>query len=70
MDKETVNYRALEARRLRRGWSRVHLAALAEVSPTTITRVLQGETSHPPTVRRIAEALGLTMDDVLSPKGE
>ncbi|MFC1941023.1 helix-turn-helix domain-containing protein [Chloroflexota bacterium] len=56
-------------RRLRelRALSQRELAALANLSPTTINRIETGQRSPmPKTVRKLAEALGVTPEELLA----
>lgn len=65
----------LRALRERRGMTQEEVAELASTSPTTIVRAEQGKDVRPPTLKRIAKALGvpteqLLADEVTAPIGD
>jgi transcriptional regulator with XRE-family HTH domain len=51
----------------RKGWSQAELAEAAGVDPATISDLETGRTKRPrvPTLLRLAEALGVALDDLL-----
>jgi transcriptional regulator with XRE-family HTH domain len=55
----------LQRKRLLNGWSQKHLAALAGVDTSTVGRVERGENQSPKTVKRLADALGVEMDELV-----
>jgi transcriptional regulator with XRE-family HTH domain len=57
----------LEKLRLGRFWSRAELGEKSGISRDHIGRLERGEggNSHPPTVRRLAEALGVDPNELL-----
>jgi transcriptional regulator with XRE-family HTH domain len=57
----------LEKLRLERFWSRAELAEKSGISRDHIGRLERGEggNSHPPTIRRLAEALGVDPRELL-----
>lgn len=50
------------------GWTRSDLAREVQMTPKTVGAVLDGKTARPPTVRLIAEALGLEIADLVIPE--
>lgn len=58
----------LKAVRERKSFSQVELAQLAQVSRGTITRIERGFDAHPPTVRKIAAALGVEPEQLMAPE--
>lgn len=59
------NTSILLEKRLVRGWSQSTLAELIHVDPSTIGRVERGEFTKPQTVKKMADALGVDMEDLL-----
>lgn len=65
-----LNYRAM-GRRVRKhretkGYTQMYLAELSDVAPTSISHIERGATKASlPTVIRIANALGVSVDDLL-----
>jgi len=47
------------------GLNKLAIAKRAGVSPTTVTNVLTGKHCYPPTVKKIAEAVGLVLSDLV-----
>lgn len=61
--------KAVQAARLERGWSQSELAEEAGVSRPTVSRIELGEEPSMRTARRLAAALGLTLE-IGSVKGD
>jgi len=59
----------IRALRQQKGWSKGHLAKLANIAPQTVMRIEDGETPQPTqhTVERIARALGVTHTHLWGP---
>lgn len=59
-------------RRLRRaqGWTQTALAARADVHPSTVNRLEHGRPASPASVKSVADALGVTVDDLAAPDDE
>jgi transcriptional regulator with XRE-family HTH domain len=55
----------LRAARERRALSQAELAKLAQVSKGTIVRIESGADAHPPTVRKLAEALDVEPSELM-----
>jgi len=56
--------------RLVRGWTKAELARRIQKKPSTITQIEQGVFSPlPTTMKRIAEELGLKMEDLILEEG-
>jgi transcriptional regulator with XRE-family HTH domain len=60
-----INTEKLERARLLKGWSKSALAEQADVDPSTVGRVERGENLKPETVKRIADVLGVKMEDLI-----
>ena len=60
-----INTEKLERARLLKGWSKTALAEQANVDPSTVGRVERGENLKPETVKRIADVLGVNMEELL-----
>ena len=54
----------IEKARIIRAMSKKELAEAAGVRPYTYTRILQGESKNPKTVKAICDVLGLAMEEV------
>ncbi len=63
----TFDLRKIEQARILAGLSKSALARKVGVSPTTYTRILDQGRIFPPTAKKIAEALGLKMQDIFIP---
>ncbi len=48
---------------------REHFGEDESVSQATVSHVLTGKNQHPPTVKKVADVLGVPMEDLL-PKGK
>ncbi len=70
MDRSAVR-RNLAALRERRMWTQVRLAEEAGISPTTVSGIENGRISRPHfgTLRKLAGALGVEPEELLSPSG-
>ena len=51
--------KVIDRERLRKGWSKADLAKRAKTSPANVSLVLAGKNQHPPTVSRVAKAVGI-----------
>lgn len=51
--------------RAKKGWDQTTLAYKTGFSVATICRVEGGQRQHPPTLKKIASALGLRMSDIV-----
>jgi transcriptional regulator with XRE-family HTH domain len=61
-----VNRRLIKQWRLRRGLSQRELAQKINGSPNTVNLIENEKvTPHPRTLRKIVEALGITIDDLI-----
>lgn len=60
-----IDARPLRRARVRGGWTLARIAEATGTSPATVSRVLTGQTQHAPTVKLVADALGVAMDDVI-----
>ena len=54
----------IEKSRIIKGLAKKDLAEKAGISPGTYTLILRGENHHPPTIKKIADALGLSMEEI------
>ena len=59
-----VNSELLEKTRILKGFTKQELAEKSFISDSTISRVLTGQSSFPPTIKAVSEALGLTPEEV------
>lgn len=59
------NTRRLDRERMLKGWTRRHLGELAGVSEQMVGQILNNGVGTPRTVKKLADALGLTMSAVL-----
>jgi len=59
------NVRKLERARKLKGWNKAKLAKVAGVDPSTVGHVETEEFVTEPTVKKLADALGLSMEEVL-----
>jgi lambda repressor-like predicted transcriptional regulator len=57
----------LSLRKAELGWTDARLASQAGVHASTVKNVLTGKTCKGPTVKRLAEALGVNMSDIVVP---
>jgi len=60
-----INTKKIQRARIIRGWTRRRLAAAAGVDPATIGRIEQGTSLNPETVKKVADILGLSMEELL-----
>ena len=58
------NTHEMEKARKIKGLTKTGLALAAGIAPTTYSRILRTNQHHPPTIKRIAEVLGLSMKDI------
>jgi len=66
----TIDTSVLQTAKATKGWTDARLAAIAEVGPATVSRILNGHGKrrpHAKTLRRVCDALGLEPRDVLIP---
>ncbi len=54
----------IEKARILQGLTKGGLAKKAGIHPTTYTLILKGSNHHPPTIKKIADALGLEMKEI------
>jgi transcriptional regulator with XRE-family HTH domain len=66
-DKKSIISINVRKHRVKRGLSQDKLSKLADVSFNTITKIESGATPNPTidTVRKIADALGVSLDDLM-----
>jgi len=57
-----VNTEKLEECRQRKGLTKTALCAVVGIHPSTYTLILQGKRKSPPTIKALAEAVGLDPD--------
>ena len=62
-----VNAERIIRQREEQGWSQTQLAKEAGVASGTMSRVERGMEANPATVKRVADALGLTVADIRAP---
>jgi len=55
----------LKRARMVRGWGIGQMAARIRKDPRTVSRIEKGQTGKPETVKDMADALGLKMEDVV-----
>ena len=54
----------IEKARILNGLTKGGLAEEARIHPSTYTLILKGSNHHPPTIKKIADALGLSMEEI------
>ncbi len=54
----------IEKSRIIKGLAKKGLALEAGISPSTYTEILHGKNQHPPTIKKVADALGLQMEEI------
>jgi len=64
----TYDIQKLERARVIKGWSKGRLARTVGLTPSAISFVWKGEAKKAETLKHIAEALGLTVEDILIEK--
>jgi transcriptional regulator with XRE-family HTH domain len=52
-------------RRLQKGWSKIRLAKAVDLDPKTITNLERGSGGKPETVAKVADVLGLRIEDLV-----
>jgi transcriptional regulator with XRE-family HTH domain len=57
--------RLIKLARERKGWTQAYLAQLIGKSPAAISMIESGEIASPPTLKLIADVLGLDMEDLI-----
>ena len=60
----TVDIRKIEKARILKGLTKGGLAEKAGIHPTTYTLILKGSSHHPPTIKKVADALDLDMKEI------
>ena len=60
-----IDTKPLERERIKRGWSKARLAKHLKLDPSVIGRVERGENRAPDTVKRIADFLGVPMEEIV-----
>lgn len=65
---DTLKFDAIQLRRLttRRGWLRKDLAENSGVSRGRISAAFNGKPVSPPNAKKIADALGVTIEDLIA----
>ena len=58
------NINKIEKHRIIKGLSKSGLAKKAGIDPSTYTVILRGKHHHPPTIKKVADALGLDMEEI------
>jgi len=48
-----------------RGWTQGHLADKASITPTTMSNIMAGRCQNPKTMRKVADALGLDLAEMV-----
>lgn len=61
-----IDTEKIQRARTIRGWTRRRLAAAAGVDPATIGRIERGISQNPETVKKVADILGLAMEELLN----
>jgi transcriptional regulator with XRE-family HTH domain len=56
---------AIKRKRLVKGWSQSRLATFCDIKQSTISYIEAGKTNNPETIKKIADALGLNMEDLI-----
>ena len=54
----------IEKARQIKGLTKQGLAELVGIHPSTYTLILKGEIQNPPTIKKIADVLGVSMEDI------
>lgn len=66
-----MTVRRMKVERLQRRWTQTQLGARAAVSASDVSRIESGRfVPYPNQARRLARALGLTVDELLEPVAE
>jgi transcriptional regulator with XRE-family HTH domain len=60
-----INTKKMERARILRGWTKARLADEIGIDPSTIGKIERGKNFKPPTIKKIADALGLDMESLL-----
>lgn len=61
----TYNLRRIRYMRLVKGWTFSKLAKEIGEHPSTVSRIERGENQNPETVKKIADALGIPMEELV-----
>jgi transcriptional regulator with XRE-family HTH domain len=61
----TFDIKKLERARVIKGWTKSRIARVVGVTPAAITYVFNGRSKNARTLRNVAEALGLTVEEIL-----
>jgi len=60
-----IDTRKIQRARTIRGWTRRRLATAAGVDPATVSRIERGTSRNPETIKKVADILGLSMEELL-----
>lgn len=60
-----IDTKKIQRARAIRGWTKRRLAAAVGVDPATIARIERGLTQNPETIKKVADTLGLSMEELL-----
>ena len=60
-----IRYSMLKRERLLKGWDQAKVARMADVHPSTISKIERGERLGP-SLRKVAEALGVPMEELIT----
>lgn len=66
IDTLTLDGRKIARHTILRGWMRTDLASAAKVSPTRLSSAFNGKPIGPRIAKRIADALGVTITDLIT----
>ena len=66
----TINTQTLEKARILKGLTKQGLAEGVGIHPSTYTLILKGKIQNPPTIKKIADFLGLEMEAVFMDEPE
>lgn len=61
-----IDTNKIQRARTIRGWTRRRLALAAGVDPATVGRIERGITQNPESLKKIADVLGLSMEELLN----
>lgn len=55
----------LERARLLKGWKKIQVSRITRLAPSSITNVFKGRNSSAEAVKRVADALGVPMEEII-----
>ena len=64
LSRQCLTLTKYEKARILQGLTKGGLAEQAGIHPTTYTLILKGSNHHPPTIKKVADALGLKMEEI------